>query len=160
AAINAAVRMKAKVVNMSTGGPVSSRVLTEAVNRAEKANVLLVCASGNESNNNDIRPTFPASYKNANVISVAAVGQNSALASFSNSGKRTVHLAAPGVGILSTVPGSKYGKKDGTSMATPHVAGAAALILGHPDHKNKGGAELRKLILAKVRKVLGLQNRC
>jgi uncharacterized protein (TIGR03067 family) len=165
AGINAAVRLKARVVNLSLAGTEDSKVLRDAVTRAEKANVLLVCAAGNLDEpdkvlDNDQRPMFPAGYKNANVISVAAVGKNSALADFSHFGKRTVHLAAPGVDILSTRPGSKYGKLDGTSQATPHVAGAAALMLGHPDHKNKGAAELRKLLLANARKVPGLQNRC
>jgi subtilisin family serine protease len=165
AGINAAVRLKARVINLSMAGTEDTKVLRDAVTRAEKANVLVVCAAGNVDEpdkvlDNDKRPMFAAGYKNANVIAVAAVGKNGALASFSHFGKRTVHLAAPGDEILSTTPGSKYGKLGGTSQATPHVAGAAALILGHPDHKNKGAAELRRLILANVRKTQGLKDKC
>lgn len=165
AAIKAAVKMKAKVVNMSLGGRGDSQSLREAVELADKEKVLLVCAAGNLSKedrelDNDKVPEFPASYKNANVIAVAAVGKDSLLADFSHFGRTTVHLAGPGVEILSTIPGSKYGKLSGTSMATPHVTGAAALILGSDAHKNKDAVELKKVILDNARKTAGLENKC
>jgi subtilisin family serine protease len=90
---------------------------------------LFIAAAGNDSSNNDNSPSYPATYQVANVISVAASDHKDQMAGFSNSGVRTVHVAAPGVDVWSSVPGSKYQKMSGTSMATPHVAGLAALIM-------------------------------
>ena len=80
------------------------------------------------SDNNDVYPFYPASYNLPNILSVAAVDNQGKLASFSNYGATSVDIAAPGVGILSTVPGNTYGNFNGTSMATPHATGAAALV--------------------------------
>jgi hypothetical protein len=88
-----------------------------------------VAAAGNDSVNNDSVPHYPASYDIPNVVSVAATDRNDALASFSNYGKTSVDLAAPGVSIYSTIPDGKFDAMQGTSMACPHVAGAAALFL-------------------------------
>jgi thermitase len=165
AAIRAAVKMKAQVVNMSLSGRGDSNALKEAVELAAKEKVLLACAAGNLRSDdpeldNDKVPVFPANYGTDNLISVAAVDKASALAGFSHFGKKTVHLAGPGVDIVSTTNDGRYGKLSGTSMATPHVAGAAALILGHPDHKSKSAAELRKLIFEKARPTAGLEAKC
>jgi subtilisin family serine protease len=128
-AVRYATLMGAKVLSNSWGGGSYDRALEEAIEASHAAGAVFVAAAGNSSLNNDQSATYPANYPVPNVISVAATDNRDALASFSNFGKRKVHVAAPGVRVWSSVLGSEYKSYSGTSMATPHVAGAAALML-------------------------------
>jgi len=126
-AIDYATRLGVDVMSNSWGGGGFSNALLEAIRAANDANILFVAAAGNSGTNNDVAPFYPANYDSPNIISVAATDHNDALASFSNYGPTLVDVAAPGVNILSTIPGG-YGYKSGTSMATPMVSGAVALL--------------------------------
>jgi len=116
----------AKVVSMSLGGPGATTTLQNAVNSAWANGVVVVAAAGNDGST---VLSYPGAYTNC--ISVAATTNAGALASFSNYGS-TVDIAAPGVNIASTYKGSGYALMSGTSMATPHVAGVAALVWASP----------------------------
>lgn len=129
-AINAiyyAVRNGARVISNSWGGPSDSRALEDAIKFAYANEVVFVAAAGNSSTNIDSTPTYPAAYRVPNVISVAATDGQDKLATFSNFGVASVDMSAPGVSILSTYPGSVFSRLSGTSMATPFIAGTAAL---------------------------------
>jgi PKD repeat protein len=154
-AITYAVDMGAVVINNSWGGGPYSQALLDAIRTTDAAGVLFVASAGNANSDNEILPTYPASYAVENLIAVAATDHADARASFSSWGASSVHLAAPGVAILSTVPAvgtvgiadpSRYHLLDGTSMAAPHVSGAAALLLSHLP--GLGGREIKRRLMA------------
>lgn len=130
-AINYAVANGADILSNSWGGGAYSASLKAAIENAGDNGVLFVAAAGNSAANNDADPHYPSSYDVANMIAVAATDDDDSLASFSCYGARTVHLAAPGVGILSSVLDGQYDSANGTSMAAPHVSGVAALLLAN-----------------------------
>jgi Tol biopolymer transport system component len=135
-----------RVINCSWGGGFPSLALREAMQAAAAEGILMVCSAGNDHADLDARPTFPAVYDLPEIVSVGASTTCDEPSSFSNQGRVTVDLAAPGSGILSTFRGGeRYAVLSGTSMAAPHVSGAAALLFGmRPEARP---AEIRSLLL-------------
>jgi len=127
-AIDYAVAQGADILNNSWGGGGFSLTLLQSIQAADQAGVLFVVAAGNDGRNIDVNPLYPAAYEVPNVLAVAATDDQDRPADFTNFGSGHVAIAAPGVDILSTFPGNDYARLSGTSMATPHVAGAAALL--------------------------------
>jgi subtilisin family serine protease len=134
-AVNYATMMRStygvnvRVTSNSWGGGGFDQGLLDAINAGGAAGILFVAAAGNSGMNTDTSPAYPASYDSPYIVSVAATDHADGLAGFSNYGPKTVDLGAPGVDTYSTMPGNSYGSLSGTSMATPHVSGAAVLAL-------------------------------
>ena len=129
AAIRYAVDNGADIVNLSWGSAGYSWSIRSAIAYANSKEVLVVAAAGNEGTDNDTAPFYPASYALPNLLAVAASDRKDRLALFSNTGRKSVHLAAPGVEIVSAWLDSRWIYSSGTSMAAPHVAAAAAILL-------------------------------
>ena len=180
-AIDYAVKMGAQVLSNSWGGegedPAEAKqnqALKDSITAAQNAGVLFIAAAGNGhsgvgyDNDTDAKPGYPASYDHENIISVAAIDSTNALGGFSNWGVRSVDIAAPGVKVFSTTVGGKYSDTvidlmgitatwDGTSMACPHVAGAAALYWSA--HPHASWREVKKAILDSAVAVPALQGK-
>ncbi|MDX1948830.1 MAG: S8 family serine peptidase [Pirellulaceae bacterium] len=163
AALQYAVANGARVSNHSYGGGAFSQAYSDVLNDLLATDRhLVVAAAGNGSYsgglNSDTRPFYPASYQPTrdNLLAVAATDNQDQFASFSNYGATSVDLAAPGVNIYSTVPKSAgaYGAKSGTSMATPHVAGAAALLWAA--NPSLTASEVKSLLLANTDSIADL----
>jgi subtilisin family serine protease len=158
AGIDYAVNNGARVINASLGGSDVSSALYDVISAANTKGVLVVAAAGNDDSNNDALPVYPASFNLPNIIAVAATDQNDRRASFSNFGPASVHVAAPGVYILSTVPtwwtnSQGYGQLDynlGTSMAAPHVSGLAGLLWSYYVYPTYNHSKIRGMILRNV----------
>jgi thermitase len=118
-----------RIISASWGSTMKSRALEDVIKKAGEEGILFVAAAGNNGDDSDKRPHYPAGYKLPNVMPVAALDRNDQLASFSNYGAKSVFIAAPGKEILSTWLGGEFREASGTSMATPEVAGVAALVL-------------------------------
>jgi subtilisin family serine protease len=121
---------------------------------AGSGSILHVAAAGNSNSNNDSKPQYPSSYDIPNLIAVASTTSSDGRSSFSNYGATSVDLGAPGSDIYSTVLNDGYGYKSGTSMATPHVAGAAALLMAN--YTEMSAQEARSRILGTVDQVSSL----
>jgi subtilisin family serine protease len=135
----------------SWGGGGYSQALYDAVVRAAKQNILFIAAAGNSGTDNDTTASYPSNYDTTAgagydaVIAVAAIDKAGNLASFSQYGAKTVDIGAPGVDIYSTLPYNSYGSYNGTSMATPHVSGAAALYAS--THSGATAAQIKSALL-------------
>ena len=129
AAFAATGEANVRVLSNSWAGGGFSQSLLDEINRADSNEMLFVAAAGNEASNNDAVPNYPASFSAPNIVAVAATDNQDLRAGFSNYGALSVHLGAPGANVLSTTRSNTYQYFSGTSMATPHVSGAAALML-------------------------------
>ncbi len=156
-AIDYAIKMKAQIMSNSWGGGGESLALKEAIERAEKAGILFVAAAGNNAISNDSSPHYPSSYDLPNILSVAAIDNSGQLAAFSNFGKKSVHVAAPGVNIFSSVLNNSYELMSGTSMATPFVSGIAGLLAAQfPEMTYQ---DLKKRIVSTARPLTSLRGK-
>jgi subtilisin family serine protease len=148
--------MGIKISNNSYGSSESSQAFRDAI--AAYPEHMFVAAAGNSAANNDVSPNYPSSYDLDNIIAVAAINSSGSLAYFSSYGRTSVDIAAPGVDITSTFKDgpSSYKTWSGTSMATPHVAGAVALLWGLD--RNRPGSDVKDAILSGCRSNSALAN--
>jgi subtilisin family serine protease len=145
-----------KISNNSWGGGGFSQSMFNAIQNAGNMGHIFVAAAGNSNRNNDTTANYPSNYNLPNIIAVASTTRTDARSSFSNWGKTTVDLGAPGSDIYSTVLSNGYGYKSGTSMATPHVAGAVALLWGFKPNWTK--EQVIQGVLSTVRPTSAMNN--
>jgi len=151
--------------NNSWGGGGFSQGLKDAIDRANAADILFIAAAGNSATNNDATASYPSGYTSSNIIAVASITNTGALSGFSQYGATTVDIGAPGSGIWSTVPVSSKGKVvsgyatyNGTSMATPHVTGAAALYKSL--NPSATASQIKAAIMGSATPTQSLNGRC
>lgn len=144
--IDYAVKVGVNLMSNSWGGGKFSQALLDSIQAAHDAGIVFVAAAGNSRADNDAKPTYPANYEVDNVIVVGAHDGSGKRSSFSNYGKKTVHIFAPGSNILSTVPGDRYQSMSGTSMACPLAAGAIGLLMS--EYPNLTPREIRDRVIA------------
>ncbi len=157
AALEYAVSEGVKISNNSWGGGGYSQALKDEIDKADAAGHLFVASAGNEAADTDANLQYPASYDSSNVISVANTNNKDLMRYTSNYGATSVDLAAPGTWIYSTLPGNTYGYRSGTSMAAPHVSGAAALVKSQ--NTALDDAEIKAKLLNSVDKKTGLDGK-
>ena len=156
--IHYAILMGAKVLSNSWGGGGYSQALKDAIDAAGNANILFIAAAGNSNSNNDTSPFYPASYTSANIIAVLATDRYDNMSGFSSYGLTSVDIGAPGSDILSCQPGGNYQYLSGTSMATPHVSGAAALVWS--SSPSTPYQEVKDLLIQTADKIPAMAGRC
>lgn len=147
-----------KVSNNSWGGGGYSASLINAINASQSVGHIFVCAAGNSGVNIDSSPQYPAAYNSSNIISVAATTNRDGLASFSNYGATNCDMGAPGVDVLSTVTGNGYSYYDGTSMASPHVAGVVAMV--YAQNPTWTWSTVKNRVMTTTRPISALSGRC
>jgi subtilisin family serine protease len=159
AAIRYAADAGAQVTNASWGAYGTSRLIRDAITYAGSKGNVFVAAAGNDGVNNDTssRRTYPASFDLPNIISVAASNRDGRITSWSNYGRSSVDLAAPGAEILSTSLRGRYAWLSGTSMAVPHVTGTIALLVA--SNLNLTMAEIQAKIFNGVQKISAMSSR-
>ncbi len=159
-AVDYAVEKGAHVISASWGAAIprkQAQPLLEAIKRADDKGVIFVAAAANDGKNNDVTEMYPANNGYPNSITVAASDNSDAKPYWSNYGTATVHVAAPGDNIMSTLPGNKYGNLSGTSMATPLVSGLVAFLKAQDSSLT--GAQIRAILQTTGAKV-NIQTAC
>lgn len=143
--IDYAVNNNCNIINYSGGGVAPSSEEKSAIERALRKGILFVAAAGNERSNSDIRKYYPADYGLPNILSVTAIDRFQNVLPSSNWGEQTVHIAAPGNDIISTLPKGQYGYMTGTSQATAFATGVAALVMANNANLRKADQIIKYL---------------